>query len=69
MEEYQKHIKDERQSNIKKTNMSFCGEILGAEWAFTGVGHYVANVQCGGRLLACPKCKKVITDLLNENES
>ena len=67
MEEYQKHIKDERASNIEKRSIAFCGENIGIEWAFTGVGHYIASRQCKDRLLACPNCKQIVSDLLNED--
>lgn len=68
MKEYQKHIKDERTSRVEKKDISFCGENINMVWAFTGVSHYVASRQCKDRLLCCPKCKRVVIDLLNDEE-
>ena len=67
MKEYEKHIKDELNSNLLKSNISFCGNYID-EWAFINVDHYVATRQNKGRLLCCPKCRKVIIDLLKSKE-
>lgn len=64
MEEYVKHVKDERTSNIQNKDITFCGEPI-MEWAFTGPSHVVANIQANGRLLPCEKCKEKIIELLN----
>lgn len=61
--EYQKHIIDERTSNIENKDIAFCGEVI-TEWAFISVSHYVASRQCNDRLLACPECKQIIIDLM-----
>jgi hypothetical protein len=66
MKSYETHICDERTSNLTKTTVSFCGELLGNEFHYTGVDHAVADRQAKGRLLPCPKCKKRIIELLNE---
>lgn len=67
MKGYEKHIRDERTSNIQKRDISFCDEEI-VDWFFTGASHYIASRQCKDRLLACPKCKKVLNDLLNDEE-
>lgn len=59
MKDYEKHITN------TLTGKSFCGEVI-QDFAFIHVDHCVANQEKEGRLLPCPKCKKVIVDLLNK---
>jgi len=68
MEEYVKHIKDERNSNITKTQISYCGQNISMEFHFVDVTHAVCERQTKGRLLPCPECKRIVIDLLNNEE-
>lgn len=67
MEEYRKHVLDERTSNIEKIKKSFCGEYI-QDFAFTGTDHVVSNNQSKGRLLPCEKCRdKIVSILMDES--
>jgi hypothetical protein len=46
-------------------HMTYCGrEISDNENAFTDVNHAAENGMSEGRLVACPKCRKVIASAL-----
>ena len=68
MQEWVKHIVDQRTSEIERSNIAYCGERVGFEFAFTGVDHAVASRQCNDRLLPCSKCTKKIIELLKSTE-
>lgn len=67
LKEYEKHVKDERTSNIEGRELTFCGQAID-DWFFTGPSHLVAARQCKDRLLPCPECKKKIIELLNNED-
>lgn len=68
MEEYIKHIRDERTSNESKKDISYCGEDLSMQFHFVDVTHAVCERQTRGRLLPCPECKKIVIELLNNED-
>jgi len=59
IKDYEKHVKD------KMTGKSYCGEYI-QDFTFVSIDHCVSNQKAEGRLLPCPKCKKVIINLLNK---
>ena len=64
MKEFEKHVIDTHNS-AGKPPKSYCGEDVSMMWCFQDAEHMLNNYKSQGRLLPCPKCKKVILSLIN----
>jgi len=63
--EYEYHVYDVRTSNEQNKKLGFCGAKIWHEKLIAyDAGFMLANIQAGGRLLACSDCRKVILELL-----
>lgn len=59
MEEYIKHVLDNKTTYALGIKTSFCDESVG-DWEFIDVEHAVRHRQNQGRLLVCKDCTKEI---------
>jgi len=66
MSQADKHVINERESNSRGYQVSYCGVSIHHEWAFTNSEHALRAVQAGSRLRPCEKCKDTIILLLNQ---
>ncbi len=67
MKEFEKHVINQKQSNIEDRKVSYCGKPLSeTEWYFQGADHVLGSIQSASRLLPCPECKAEILNLLNK---
>ena len=65
MKQYQSHVKDEVTSRTTGKEVSYCGANIKFEFHFTGLEHVLNARRNGDVLEPCPKCKKIIIDILN----
>lgn len=61
MKEYEAHI---RNPMANMEHLSLCGENILAEFHFISIDHAYCNAMQKGRLLPCPKCKKMVINAL-----
>lgn len=66
MKEFEKHVLDERTSNIKGEKISFCKIKITDEWVFKTIDQVVNNHISEGRLLPCKECCKQIKKIIKE---
>lgn len=64
MEEYEKHIIDNKSSIEAGKEISYCGTELFMQWTFLDIDHAIGTVRDGGRLTPCKKCCENIINLL-----
>lgn len=66
MEEYQKHILDNKHFNQTGHKQSICGEdITHGEWVFTDVEHAFNSIP-DSRLQPCPKCVEKVIEIFKQ---
>jgi hypothetical protein len=68
MEDFRKHIKAEKDSWLLNKTVSYCGVDLSMLWHFEDIDHAVMTRQSKSYQLICPECRKIIIDLLNNEE-
>ena len=59
------YVKCVKRSAKGVEHMTFCGrEIWNSEFAFENADHAAENGMSGGRLVACPECRKIIANAM-----
>lgn len=66
MQDFEKHIINERQSNLNGYKTAYCGASVSMDFAFLNAEHVLNTIEDEGRLKPCPKCKETILKLLNK---
>lgn len=68
MENSQDYIRCIRHTHAERKNLSWCGRnVYSSDWTFLSVDHAAYSIMNEDRLVPCPNCLKVISQILLES--